>query len=223
MRHGVQAEVFEEIPTDEFAFEGIPTVPPRKDMDHFAFFCDGCRYRCARPLALHPLAARSRRWCLVRSVKGSITETAAAIKRRLWEGGCGCGADMTTGKRKVISRRVHAGASVATRYAAPALCTAATRQRVRSWALRRARACAAGRRLCSSTPASRWPTTWRWAITTSRRCEPMAAGCVQTQRQVAVRDAEARAACAQGCKCMIAIDARLLRSGKPDPDDAYWN
>ena len=28
---------------------------------------------------------------------------------------------------------------------------------------------------------------------------------------------------AQGCKCMIAIDARLLRSGKPDPDDAYWN
>jgi hypothetical protein len=40
-----QAEVFEEIATLEFQFEGIPTVPPRKDMEHFAFFCDGCRYR----------------------------------------------------------------------------------------------------------------------------------------------------------------------------------
>ena len=29
-----QAEVFEEIATMEFPFEGIPTVPPRKDMDH---------------------------------------------------------------------------------------------------------------------------------------------------------------------------------------------
>ncbi len=28
---------------------------------------------------------------------------------------------------------------------------------------------------------------------------------------------------AQGCKCMIAIDRRLLESGKPDPDSAYWN
>jgi hypothetical protein len=25
-----------------------------------------------------------------------------------------------------------------------------------------------------------------------------------------------------GCKCMIAIDRRLLLSGKPDPDSAYW-
>ena len=32
-RH-VQAEVFEEIATMEFPFEGIPTIPPRKDMDH---------------------------------------------------------------------------------------------------------------------------------------------------------------------------------------------
>ena len=71
--------------------------------------------------ALHPLAARSRRRCLVRSVKGSISETAATIKRRLWEGGCGRGADMSTGKRKVISRRAHADAFVATRDAAPAL------------------------------------------------------------------------------------------------------
>lgn len=31
-----QAEVFEEIATMDFPFEGIPTVPPRKDMDHMA-------------------------------------------------------------------------------------------------------------------------------------------------------------------------------------------
>lgn len=30
----LQAEVFEEIATMDFPFEGIPTVPPRKDMDH---------------------------------------------------------------------------------------------------------------------------------------------------------------------------------------------
>ena len=29
-----QAEVFEEIATMDFPFEGIPTVPPRKDMQH---------------------------------------------------------------------------------------------------------------------------------------------------------------------------------------------
>lgn len=28
----------------DFPFEGIPTVPPRKDMDHMAFFCGGCRW-----------------------------------------------------------------------------------------------------------------------------------------------------------------------------------
>ena len=26
-----------------------------------------------------------------------------------------------------------------------------------------------------------------------------------------------------GCKCMIAIDCRLLESRKPDPDSAYWS
>lgn len=41
----LQAEVFEEIATMDLPFEGIPTVPPRKDMEHFAFFFDGCRYR----------------------------------------------------------------------------------------------------------------------------------------------------------------------------------
>ena len=30
----MQAEVFEEIATMDYPFEGIPTVPPRKDMDH---------------------------------------------------------------------------------------------------------------------------------------------------------------------------------------------
>ena len=29
-----QAEVFEEIPTMDFPFHGMPTVPPRKDMAH---------------------------------------------------------------------------------------------------------------------------------------------------------------------------------------------
>ena len=33
LRH-MQAEVFEEIATMDFPFEGIPTIPPRKDMDH---------------------------------------------------------------------------------------------------------------------------------------------------------------------------------------------
>ncbi|KAG2434818.1 hypothetical protein HXX76_007703 [Chlamydomonas incerta] len=40
-----EAEVFEEIATMELPFEGIPTVPPRKDRDHMVFFCGGCRYR----------------------------------------------------------------------------------------------------------------------------------------------------------------------------------
>jgi hypothetical protein len=34
-----QAEVFEEIATMEFPFEGIPTVPPRKDMTHLVRNC----------------------------------------------------------------------------------------------------------------------------------------------------------------------------------------
>lgn len=40
-----EAYVFEEIATMDHPFEGIPTVPQRKDMDHMAFFCAGCRYR----------------------------------------------------------------------------------------------------------------------------------------------------------------------------------
>merc|ERR1712188_112957 len=40
-----EAEVFEEIATMDFPYEGIPTIPPRKNMTHMAFFCNGCRYR----------------------------------------------------------------------------------------------------------------------------------------------------------------------------------
>jgi hypothetical protein len=43
----------------DYPFEGIPTVPPRKDMEHFAFFCDGCRYRCACQSACTSIAPHS--------------------------------------------------------------------------------------------------------------------------------------------------------------------
>ena len=79
-----EAIVFEEMPTMDHPFEGLPTVPARKDGDHFAFYCQGCRYR----------------------VKGSVEETAGELKRRLWEGGCGRGGDMVTGRRKIIARCV---------------------------------------------------------------------------------------------------------------------
>ncbi|KAK9839277.1 hypothetical protein WJX81_005455 [Elliptochloris bilobata] len=60
-----EAEVFEEIATMDFPFEGIPTVPPRKDMDHMVFFCSGCRYR----------VTAYRDW------------TVARVKQALWDGG----------------------------------------------------------------------------------------------------------------------------------------
>ncbi|CAK0785391.1 hypothetical protein CVIRNUC_008600 [Coccomyxa viridis] len=60
-----EAAVFEEIATMDFPFEGIPTIPPRKDMDHMTFFCGGCRYR----VTAYP------DW------------TAAQVKKALWEGG----------------------------------------------------------------------------------------------------------------------------------------
>ncbi|KAL6785488.1 hypothetical protein ACKKBF_B00465 [Auxenochlorella protothecoides x Auxenochlorella symbiontica] len=47
-----EALVFEEVATMDYPFEGIPTVPPRKDMDHFAFFCGGCRYPRLGPARL---------------------------------------------------------------------------------------------------------------------------------------------------------------------------
>ncbi|DBB01563.1 TPA: hypothetical protein ACH3X1_000211 [Trebouxia sp. C0004] len=60
-----EAEVFEEIATMDLPFEGIPTIPPRRDMDHMAFFCEGCRYR----VTAYP------DW------------TAAKVKQALWDGG----------------------------------------------------------------------------------------------------------------------------------------
>ncbi|GFH06611.1 uncharacterized protein HaLaN_01271 [Haematococcus lacustris] len=36
-----EAEVFEEIATMDYPFEGIPTVPPRKDMDHLELIYAG--------------------------------------------------------------------------------------------------------------------------------------------------------------------------------------
>ena len=77
-----EAVVFEETPTFEFAFNGLPTIPPRRDNDHLSFFCGGCRYR----------------------VRASVFDTVRDTKRRLWEGGLGRGGDMNTGKRKVIER-----------------------------------------------------------------------------------------------------------------------
>lgn len=59
--------MFEEIATMDFPFEGIPTVPPRKDMDHMAFFCGSCRCgACLRPVLPH--AARPARLLARRGV-----------------------------------------------------------------------------------------------------------------------------------------------------------
>ncbi|KAG2490862.1 hypothetical protein HYH03_010780 [Edaphochlamys debaryana] len=60
-----EAEVFEEIATMDLPFEGIPTVPPRKDRDHMVFFCGGCRYR----------------------ITAAPDWTVGAVKRALWAGG----------------------------------------------------------------------------------------------------------------------------------------
>jgi hypothetical protein len=60
-----KAEVFEEVATMDHPFEGIPTVPPHKDVAHMAAYCDGCRYR----------------------VTCSPDWTAARLKQALWDGG----------------------------------------------------------------------------------------------------------------------------------------
>ncbi len=39
--------MFEEIATTDHVFEGIPTVPLRKDREHMAAYCGACRYRVA--------------------------------------------------------------------------------------------------------------------------------------------------------------------------------
>ena len=42
----LQAEVFEEIATMDYPFEGIPTVPPRKDMDHMVGSASAIKTKC---------------------------------------------------------------------------------------------------------------------------------------------------------------------------------
>ena len=37
--------VFEEVPTDEFQYEGIPLVPPRRQMTHMTAYFGGMRFR----------------------------------------------------------------------------------------------------------------------------------------------------------------------------------
>ena len=62
----------------DFPFEGIPTVPPRKDMDHLAFFCGGCRW------ARWPWGCRAgmgRRWA-VAAQRGGLDRPA------VFRGGC---------------------------------------------------------------------------------------------------------------------------------------
>mmetsp|Transcript_54410 Transcript_54410/g.172884 ORF Transcript_54410/g.172884 Transcript_54410/m.172884 type:complete len:175 (+) Transcript_54410:140-664(+) len=40
-----EARVFEEVPSMEHSFEGIPTIGPKKDLRHMAWYCNGTRYR----------------------------------------------------------------------------------------------------------------------------------------------------------------------------------
>jgi hypothetical protein len=90
-----QAEVFEEIATMDYPFEGIPTIPPRKNTTHMAAFCNGCRYRvtanpdmtvaevwlhmtCMRCSYLH-CAVRScqQRYCVCVCVEGAFDKYCA--------------------------------------------------------------------------------------------------------------------------------------------------
>ena len=89
-------------------------------------------------------------------MRGEVSETAAAVKRRLWEGGCGRGSEMSTGKRKLIER-------------------------------------------------------WEDIVL------------IYAGQTMADDRALAEYHVPPGCKTMIAIDRRILDSGKPDPDSAYWN
>ena len=61
----LQAEVFEEIATMEFPFEGIPTIPPRKDMDHMVDY-------------------RSKHSCHVYSTASCLTIGKAEYMRSAW-------------------------------------------------------------------------------------------------------------------------------------------
>lgn len=63
--------MFEEIATMDFPFEGIPTVPPRKDMEHMAFFCSGCRWAW-------PATTKARAPCVGSSLARSLRSSPAS-------------------------------------------------------------------------------------------------------------------------------------------------
>lgn len=129
-----EAFVFEEIATMDIPFNGLPTIPPRKDNDHLSFFFGGCRYR----------------------VKSTVEETVRDTKRRLWNGGLGRGGDMSTGARKKVER---------------------------------------------------WEDLALFFAGEAMEDE-------KTLSEYGVPP---------GCKCLVAMDKRLLRQRKPDVDSAYWN
>jgi hypothetical protein len=111
-----QAEVFEEVPTMDFPFHGMPTVPPRKDMAHMV--CERERERgdgrrkqkkereagCITAGALtplfpftlfFPLTPHPHKAFFCRGVRYRVTAhpdwTAARVKAALWAGGLGRG------------------------------------------------------------------------------------------------------------------------------------
>ena len=75
----------------EFPFEGIPTIPPRKDMEHLAFFCDGCRYRCETLYRQHLV----KQCCSVQLTENHCLAESKVISVRLFQqlnSGCGTAA-----------------------------------------------------------------------------------------------------------------------------------
>lgn len=54
----------------DFPFEGIPTIPPRKNTTHMAAFCNGCRYRVTASPDM-----------TVAQVTGGVCVLAHAVKR----------------------------------------------------------------------------------------------------------------------------------------------
>ena len=130
----LQAEVFEEIATMEYQFEGIPTVPPRKDAEHLAFFCDGCRYRHAR-----------RRDSVFASRPANAPRPPQDQGQRRRDGSCHQAAPV--GGRLRTRKPDDDGRSEGHCKVAPACCARVS-----------ADARAGGRTSCSSSLASRWRT-----------------------------------------------------------------
>lgn len=82
----------------EFPFEGIPTVPPRKDMEHFAFFFDGCRYRCRAGLAFFAQVPASLRPSYTPARPNHPSELRATSRRRPARSRRGCGREDSAGE-----------------------------------------------------------------------------------------------------------------------------